>query len=47
LAENTVKVHVAAVLHKLGCHTRTHAALLAKSLDAEGAVPYCALSEAV
>jgi DNA-binding NarL/FixJ family response regulator len=47
LAENTVKVHVAAVLHKLGCHTRTHAALLAKVLDAEGSAPNCALPEAV
>lgn len=45
LAENTVKVHVAAVLHKLGCHTRTHAALLAKRLEAEGA-SYEALPEA-
>jgi len=47
LAENTVKVHVAAVLHKLGCHTRTHAALLAKVLEAEGGAPGCALPEAV
>ena len=47
LAENTVKVHVAAVLHKLGCHTRTHAALLAKVLEAEGGAPNCALPEAV
>lgn len=47
LAENTVKVHVAAVLHKLGCHTRTHAALLAKGLEAEGGAPYSALPEAV
>ena len=47
LAENTVKVHVAAVLHKLGCHTRTHAALLAKGLEAEGGAPYGALAEAV
>ena len=39
LAENTVKVHVAAVLHKLGCPTRTHAALLVKALEAEGAAP--------
>ena len=39
LAENTVKVHVAAVLHKLGCPTRTHAALLVKALEAEGATP--------
>lgn len=47
LAENTVKVHVAAVLHKLGCHTRTHAALLAKGLEAEGGAGYCVLPEAV
>ena len=47
LAENTVKVHVAAVLHKLGCHTRTHAALLAKGLEAEGGTPYSVLPEAV
>ena len=47
LAENTVKVHVAAVLHKLGCHTRTHAALLAKGLEAEGGASCCALPEAV
>ena len=33
LAENTVKVHVAAVLHKLGCQTRTHAAILVSALD--------------
>jgi len=39
LAENTVKVHVAAVLHKLGCPTRTHAAVLVKGLEAEGAAP--------
>jgi DNA-binding NarL/FixJ family response regulator len=37
LAENTVKVHVTAVLHKLGCHSRTHAAVLVKALEAEGA----------
>ena len=47
LAENTVKVHVAAVLHKLGCHTRTHAALLAKDLEAEGGAPDAVLPEAV
>lgn len=47
LAQNTVKVHVAAVLHKLGCHTRTHAALLAKGLEAEGGAPSCDLPEAV
>jgi DNA-binding NarL/FixJ family response regulator len=37
LAENTVKVHVTAVLHKLCCHSRTHAAVLVKALEAEGA----------
>jgi DNA-binding NarL/FixJ family response regulator len=36
LAENTVKVHVTAVLRKLNCHTRTQAAVLAKSLGAMG-----------
>lgn len=35
LAENTVKVHVGAVLHKLGCRTRTHAAVLLRTLDTE------------
>lgn len=33
LSENTVKIHVTAVLAKLQCHSRTQAALLAKSLD--------------
>lgn len=33
LAENTVKVHVTAVLSKLECHSRTQAAVLVKSLD--------------
>jgi DNA-binding NarL/FixJ family response regulator len=37
LALNTVKVHVTAVLHKLDCHSRTRAAMLLKSLEAEGA----------
>jgi DNA-binding NarL/FixJ family response regulator len=36
LAENTVKVHVTAVLHKLGCRSRTHAAVLVRQLEAEG-----------
>jgi len=35
LAENTVKVHVTAILKKLGCYTRTQAAVLVKALDAE------------
>lgn len=33
LSENTVKIHVTAVLAKLDCRSRTQAALLAKSLD--------------
>lgn len=33
LAENTVKVHVTAILKKLGCHSRTQAALLVKALE--------------
>jgi DNA-binding NarL/FixJ family response regulator len=35
LAENTVKVHVTAILKKLGCYSRTQAAVLVKSLEAE------------
>jgi DNA-binding NarL/FixJ family response regulator len=33
LAENTVKIHMTAVLAKLECRTRTQAAVLVKSLD--------------
>lgn len=33
LAENTVKVHVSAILDKLGCHSRTQAAVLVKALE--------------
>lgn len=33
LAENTVKIHVTAVLGKLDCRSRTQAAVLVKSLD--------------
>ena len=33
LAENTVKVHVTAVLRKLECHSRTQAAVLVKALE--------------
>ncbi|NYE30048.1 DNA-binding NarL/FixJ family response regulator [Rhodanobacter sp. K2T2] len=33
LAENTVKIHVTAVLSKLDCRSRTQAAVLVKSLD--------------
>lgn len=36
LAENTVKVHVTAVLKKLDCHSRTQAAVLVKALEPEG-----------
>lgn len=36
LAENTVKVHVTAILKKLDCHTRTQAAVLVKALEPEG-----------
>lgn len=36
LAENTVKVHVTAILRKLECHSRTQAAVLVKALQAEG-----------
>jgi len=46
LAENTVKVHVVAVLHKLRCHSRTHAAVLVKALEADGA-PYSSNPEVV
>jgi DNA-binding NarL/FixJ family response regulator len=35
LAENTVKVHVTAILKKLECHSRTQAAVLVKSLEPE------------
>jgi DNA-binding NarL/FixJ family response regulator len=35
LAENTVKIHVTAVLSKLECRSRTQAAVLVKSLDVE------------
>lgn len=37
LAENTVKIHVTAVLRKLGCHSRTQAAVLVKGLSLDGA----------
>ena len=35
LAENTVKVHVTAILKKLDCYSRTQAAVLVKSLEPE------------
>jgi DNA-binding NarL/FixJ family response regulator len=37
VAENTVKVHVAAILKKLDCHSRTQAAVLVKALDPDDA----------
>lgn len=33
LAENTVKVHITAILRKLECHSRTQAAVLVRSLE--------------
>lgn len=36
LAENTVKVHVTAILKKLDCYSRTQAALLVKALEPDG-----------
>lgn len=38
LAENTVKVHVTAILKKLDCHSRTQAAVMVKALEHEGDV---------
>ncbi|WP_199910605.1 helix-turn-helix domain-containing protein, partial [Xanthomonas fragariae] len=38
LAENTVKVHVTAILKKLDCYSRTQAAVLVKALEPEGEV---------
>ena len=38
LAENTVKVHVTAILKKLACYSRTQAAVLVKSLETEDGV---------
>jgi len=34
LAENTVKVHVTAILRKLGCYSRTQAAVMVRALQA-------------
>jgi DNA-binding NarL/FixJ family response regulator len=39
LAENTVKVHVAAILRKLECITRTQAAVLVKALSMDEVAP--------
>lgn len=38
LAENTVKVHVTAILKKLECYSRTQAAVLVKSLETDNEV---------
>ncbi|WP_407352995.1 LuxR C-terminal-related transcriptional regulator [Luteimonas sp. R10] len=38
LAENTVKVHVTAILRKLECHSRTQAAVLVKALERDDEV---------
>ncbi|WP_036142532.1 response regulator [Luteibacter sp. 9135] len=38
LAENTVKIHVTAVLSKLECRSRTQAAVLVRSLDVDEGV---------
>jgi DNA-binding NarL/FixJ family response regulator len=38
LAENTVKVHVTAILKKLECYSRREAAVLVKSLENDGTV---------
>lgn len=35
LADNTVKVHVTAILKKLNCHSRTQAAVLVRALEPE------------
>lgn len=39
LAENTVKVHVTAILKKLECYSRTQAAVLVKSLENDAELP--------
>lgn len=38
LAENTVKVHVTAILKKLECYSRTQAAVLVKALEPENGI---------
>ena len=38
LAENTVKVHVTAILKKLACYSRTQAAVLVKSLETDAEI---------
>lgn len=42
LAENTVKVHISAILRKLECSTRTQAAVLVKALGMEEMTPSAA-----
>jgi DNA-binding NarL/FixJ family response regulator len=39
VTEHTVKVHVTAILKKLGCHSRTQVAVLVRSLEAESSGP--------
>lgn len=36
VTEHTVKVHVTAILKKLGCHSRTQVAVLVRNLEADG-----------
>ena len=45
LAENTVKVHVTAILKKLECHSRTQAAVLVKALEPEGDASGCSFQQ--
>jgi DNA-binding NarL/FixJ family response regulator len=39
VTEHTVKVHVTAILKKLGCHSRTQVAVLVRNLEADGGMP--------
>ncbi|MGE8495127.1 response regulator [Comamonas sp.] len=39
VTEHTVKVHVTAILKKLGCHSRTQVAVLVRNLEADGGLP--------
>lgn len=39
VSEHTVKVHVTAILKKLGCHSRTQVAVLVRNLEADGGMP--------
>ena len=36
VTEHTVKVHVTAILKKLGCHSRTQVAVMVRNLEADG-----------